>query len=61
MTAKEVIKILEERGWKEVRQSGSHKVFKHSGNPNNISVPVHSSKDIPRGTLKSILKTAGIV
>ena len=61
MTAKEVIKLLEGKGWKEVRQSGSHKIFKHSDNPNNVSVPVHSSKDIPKGTLRSILKTAGIV
>lgn len=61
MTAKEAIKILEERGWEEVRQRGSHRIFKHSDNPNNVSIPVHSSKDIPKGTLNSILKKAGIM
>lgn len=61
MTAKEAIKMLKERGWEEARQSGSHRIFKHSENPNNVSVSVHSSKDIPKGTLKSILKTAGII
>jgi predicted RNA binding protein YcfA (HicA-like mRNA interferase family) len=60
MTAKEVIKLLEGNGWSEARQSGSHKIFKHPDNPNNIAVPVHSGKDIPKGTLNKILKTAGI-
>ena len=60
MTANEVIKLLKGKGWNEVRQSGSHKIFKHPDNPNNVSVPVHSGKDIPKGTLNNILKTAGI-
>ncbi len=60
MTAREVIKMLKLNGWYEVRQSGSHKIFKHPDNPNNVSVPVHSGKDIPKGTLNGILKTAGI-
>jgi predicted RNA binding protein YcfA (HicA-like mRNA interferase family) len=60
MTSKEVIKLLEKNGWSEARQTGSHKVFKHLENPNNIAVPVHSGKDIPIGTLKNILKTAGL-
>jgi predicted RNA binding protein YcfA (HicA-like mRNA interferase family) len=29
MTAKEVIKLLEKDGWKEIAQVGSHKQFKH--------------------------------
>ena len=60
MTAREVIKVLELNGWYEVRQSGSHKIFKHPENPYNVSVPVHGGKDIPKGTLNGILKTAGI-
>lgn len=38
MDAKQVIKLLEENGWIEVRQKGSHRIFKHS---------THGSKDIP--------------
>jgi predicted RNA binding protein YcfA (HicA-like mRNA interferase family) len=60
MTSKEVIKLLEKNGWSEARQNGSHKIFRHTENPNNVSVPVHSGKDIPIGTLKSILKIAGL-
>ena len=60
MTAKEVIRLLEKNGWSEARQSGSHKIFKHPTNPNNVSVPVHSSQDLKKGTLNDILKKAGI-
>ena len=60
MTAKEVIRLLEQKEWVEVRQTGSHKIFKNSSVRNNISVPIHSGKDIRKGTLKEILKEANI-
>jgi predicted RNA binding protein YcfA (HicA-like mRNA interferase family) len=60
MKVKEVIKLLTQNNWVEVRQSGSHKIFKHPTNPNNVSVPVHSSQDLKKGTLNDILKKAGI-
>jgi predicted RNA binding protein YcfA (HicA-like mRNA interferase family) len=60
MTAKQVIRLLEKNGWSEARQTGSHKIFKHPDFEKNIPVPVHSGKDIPKGTLHSILKTAGL-
>ncbi|MCA0233501.1 MAG: type II toxin-antitoxin system HicA family toxin [Bacteroidetes bacterium] len=60
MNAKQVIKLLEENGWFEVRQKGSHRIFKHPINPDNIPVADHGTKDIPIGTLKAILKKAGI-
>jgi predicted RNA binding protein YcfA (HicA-like mRNA interferase family) len=60
MTAKEVIKLLEKNGWSEARQTGSHKIFKHPNNQNNIPVPVHSGKDLKKGTLHDILKKAEI-
>ncbi|MEK6303936.1 MAG: type II toxin-antitoxin system HicA family toxin [Acidobacteriota bacterium] len=58
MTAKQVIKRLKSEGWKEVRHSGSHKQFKHDDKPSLITVPVHGSKDLAKGTLASISKQA---
>lgn len=60
MKANEVIKLLTECGWSEVRQSGSHKIFKHLENHNNIVVPFHGNKDLKKGTLNDILKKAGL-
>ncbi|WP_409033833.1 type II toxin-antitoxin system HicA family toxin [Runella sp. CRIBMP] len=44
----------------EVRQKGSHRIFKHPTITDNIPVADHGNKDIPIGTLKAILKKAGI-
>ena len=58
MRPRELIRLLEKEGFVFVRQSGSHAIFKKKGNK-IIVVPVHS-KDIPKGTLKGILKDAGL-
>lgn len=60
MTAKEVIKILRQHGWYEIKSnSGSHLHFKHDKLPGKITVPYHKG-DIKPGTLKSIMKYAQI-
>ena len=60
MTAATLIKLIEAVGWEEVRQRGSHRVFKHTDLPDLIVVPDHGKKDIGPGLLNSILKTAGL-
>jgi predicted RNA binding protein YcfA (HicA-like mRNA interferase family) len=59
MTSREVIRRLEADGWFEAAQAGSHKQFKHSTKPGRVTVP-SPRKDIPKGTLRSIEKQAGI-
>jgi predicted RNA binding protein YcfA (HicA-like mRNA interferase family) len=59
VTAQEIIRVLERRGFVMVRQSGSHKIFR---NPEGtrITVPFHSGKILHPKLLKSILEDAGI-
>ena len=59
MKAREVIRLLKKDGWYEKRQSGSHKQLAHSVKKGTVTVPMHGG-DIPIGTLKSILKQAGL-
>lgn len=59
MTAKDVIKKLKVDGWTEVRSRGSHIQLKHPNKKGVVTVPMHSG-DIPRETLNSILKQAGL-
>jgi predicted RNA binding protein YcfA (HicA-like mRNA interferase family) len=59
MKAKELVKLLEDNGWIAVRQSGSHKTFKHPDKAPVITVPMHRS-DLKRGLLKKLLKLAGL-
>jgi predicted RNA binding protein YcfA (HicA-like mRNA interferase family) len=60
MKAKEAIRLIEAEGWYEVRQKGSHRMFKHPTIPDLIVVPDHGAKDLKKGTERSILKTAGL-
>ena len=59
MTPKEIIKILEGRGFLLKRINGSHHVFYHPILKKITVVPLHK-KDLPIGTLHAILKQAGI-
>jgi predicted RNA binding protein YcfA (HicA-like mRNA interferase family) len=42
-----------------VRVAGSHHHFRHAGKRGLLTVP-HPKKDLPAGTLNSILKQAGL-
>lgn len=57
MKSSEVIKMLLEDGWEEVRVKGSHHHFKHPKKDGLVTVP-HPRKDLPTGTLRNIFKTA---
>jgi predicted RNA binding protein YcfA (HicA-like mRNA interferase family) len=57
--SRRVIELLEADGWREVRQRGSHKQFKHPTKAGLVTVP-SPRKDIPAGTLRSIAKQAGL-
>ncbi|WP_143213097.1 type II toxin-antitoxin system HicA family toxin [Acinetobacter baumannii] len=54
-----LIKMIEADGWYEVRVSGSHHHFKHPTKKGLVTIP-HPKKDLPNGTVKSILKQAGL-
>ena len=54
LKVKELIKVLKKLGFSEHHRVGSHAQFKHSGGK-RITIPIHSGKDVRKGTLKSIL------
>jgi len=57
---KEVIRLLEEDGWYVARTKGSHRQFKNHNKAGAVTVSGKLSIDVPRGTLNSILKQAGL-
>ena len=59
MKSGDLIKQLERAGWIQVAVRGSHHQFKHSDVPGRVTVP-HPKKDLPIGTVKAILKQAGL-
>jgi predicted RNA binding protein YcfA (HicA-like mRNA interferase family) len=60
VNGKQVIAALEKEGWYVKRVRGSHHVLRHPSIPDAIPVPVHGNREIKRGTLASILRTAGV-
>lgn len=59
MNSKEIIKLLLKDGWYEVATKGSHVQFKHGSKKGRVTVP-HPKKEMPKGTVNSILKQAGL-
>ncbi len=59
MNSIRLIHMLQDRGWTEVRVAGSHHTFKHPDFAFILTVP-HPKKDLPIGTVNSILKKAGL-
>jgi predicted RNA binding protein YcfA (HicA-like mRNA interferase family) len=55
----EPIRLLEREGWVLERIKGSHPQFKHPGSRLVITVP-HPRKDLKPGTLRQIMKDAGL-
>lgn len=59
MRSGEVIKRIEADGWFFVRQTGSHRHYRHPTKPGLATVP-HPKADLPTGTLKSISRQTGV-
>ena len=60
MKVKELIALLEDDGWYQVRVKGSHRQFHHPEKSGTVTVAGKPSIDIPPGTLNSALKQAGL-
>lgn len=59
LKAKELVKILQKAGFKLDHTTGSHYIFYHPTTSRRVVVPYHA-KDLPKGTVQTILKSAGI-
>ena len=56
----DLIRLLEEDGWRLARTRGSHRQYKHPSKPGTVTVAGKPSLDVPPGTLNSVLKQAGL-
>lgn len=60
MKVGELIRFLEQDGWRLARTRGSHRQYKNPNKPGTVTVAGKASLDVPPGTLNSILKQAGL-
>lgn len=59
MTPKEMVRLLNQNGYVEVSQNGSHKKMYNKALNKFIIVPYHS-KELKKGLEQAILKQAGL-
>jgi predicted RNA binding protein YcfA (HicA-like mRNA interferase family) len=57
---KEIIKMVEDDGWRFSRQNGSHRQYKHPDKKGTVTITGKPSDNLDKGTQKSILKQAGL-
>ncbi|HEN8731541.1 type II toxin-antitoxin system HicA family toxin [Pseudomonas putida] len=60
MRSREVIQLIEADGWYEVEVKGSHQQFRHPTKKGRVTV-LHPKTELPKGTVRSILKQAGLI
>ena len=60
VSVRQLVRLLEEDGWVEVRQRGSHRQFRHPSESGMVNVAGKESADVPPGTLNSLVKQAGL-
>ena len=51
---------MEKAGFARWRQKGSHLTLYRASDGRALTVPVHFSKTVPKGTLRAIIKQAGL-
>jgi len=57
---RQAIRAFEKVGFSVVRVRGSHHIMKKSGHPVLLSIPVHGNRPIAPGTLRNLIKDAGL-
>lgn len=56
---RQLVKVLNKKGFRLIRQQGSHASYRRDHPKATVTVPMYN-RDLAPGTLKDILKTAGI-
>jgi len=57
---RDLIHLLESSGWRLRATKGSHRQFRHPEKGMVVTVPGQHGKDVPVGTLRAILRSAGL-
>jgi predicted RNA binding protein YcfA (HicA-like mRNA interferase family) len=60
VTGREAIQAFEKAGFCLERVEGSHHILKKAGHVYLLTVPVHGATPLKRGTLRSLIRSAGL-
>jgi predicted RNA binding protein YcfA (HicA-like mRNA interferase family) len=59
-SGRELVRLLEERGWRVERIEGSHHILARPDREEALSIPVHGSRSLKIDMIRAILRTARI-
>jgi predicted RNA binding protein YcfA (HicA-like mRNA interferase family) len=57
---KDLVRTLHKAGFESWRQKGGHLTLYRGSDNRSLTVPVHFSRTVPKGTLSAIIKQAGL-
>jgi predicted RNA binding protein YcfA (HicA-like mRNA interferase family) len=60
MSGREFARIVERRGWRLLRISGSHHIYGQAGSVVRLSIPIHGNRPLKIGLLRHLAKLADI-
>jgi predicted RNA binding protein YcfA (HicA-like mRNA interferase family) len=60
ISGKRLCKIVEQKGWVLRRVTGSHHIYENLEVNQILSIPIHRNQDLKVGTLKALMKIAGL-
>lgn len=60
LKADEIVKILQQHGFTLISQRGSHQKWRNQETGKQVIVPYHKGRQLPLGTLRSIIEGSGI-
>jgi predicted RNA binding protein YcfA (HicA-like mRNA interferase family) len=60
MKVREVIRLIESDGWIHVRTKGDHRQYHHPRKPGTVTISGKLGVDMPKGTLNSVRRQAGL-
>jgi predicted RNA binding protein YcfA (HicA-like mRNA interferase family) len=58
VSGQELVRVLEKLGWSLARRKGSHMILTRPGAIVTLSIPDH--RELDRGTLRSLIRAAGL-
>jgi predicted RNA binding protein YcfA (HicA-like mRNA interferase family) len=59
-SGEEVVWAFKRAGWHVARRKGSHVIMEKEGFDATPSIPVHKGTDVKKGTLRDLMRDAGI-
>ena len=60
VSTRQVLRALHNAGFVEIAAVGGHRQLRRPEGGPRVTVPVHGGQDVPPGTLRSILRQAGL-